>query len=72
MTASQIVCSNLNQHMTYADVAILAKEHNFEWDGYLESYEMQYNAVVDVGANNVPGIICEIGVRLGYGIFTMM
>lgn len=70
--ASQIVHSNLNQFNTFEDAVVLSKDINLEWDGYVESYEMHFTSVADVVANNIPGFIGEIGVRMGFGIFAMM
>jgi len=37
-----------------------------------DSYEQLYTAGREVQQKQIPGLICEIGVRMGFGIFSMM
>jgi hypothetical protein len=55
---------------TYDDVLELAKQWGLEMDGYPHTYKLLFKAAME--SKDVPGLICEIGVRMGFGIFTMM
>lgn len=56
----------------YNDVIALSHEWKIEMDGLSDTYLLLYSAAQSVVKNDIPGLICEIGVRMGYGIFTMM
>ena len=45
-----------------------AGQYGIEWDSF--AYEILYNAAVET--KSVEGLVCEIGLRMGFGTFVMM
>jgi len=58
--------------MEFNIIVETARLNEIEMDLAAGAYMLLTDAVADVNLNNVPGLIAEIGVRLGFGIFSMM
>jgi hypothetical protein len=57
---------------TYDGVLSQAKTLGIKMDGMPKSYEQLYKAAKEVREKQVSGLICEIGIRMGFGLFSMM